>query len=553
MTAGSDNIHRRGTPLKKARTNSGRLVSSDLENTSIIMSRLHGSNAAPTASSGDKPRRVYYSVGLLCASFTFCLVMGMEQLRGILGRLNSGNSLGRTASYFASHSTTTDSSYHPGCQSWPGIMSPLQVEQELLTPQDDEEEEKAPPSGLVISMLLGDHMLPYICHFFPSQLAHLIVPQGLDVLLVIPKPKKNTTTTITMRALQKCLNLVPLPTDDDDTDDGYVYQDWQNLDGSTMTTWEHRAPSFSFTTRIFLAETDLQLPPYVQANRSAYLDDTSDTPIAISPKSCQAPLTYVQGTRWYIYEMLHLQILQQYDYFFKVDSDVVFTKTIPIQLTHDMTVRGAVFAHFAKYPDRVQTPCADTVAAAVRAFSRQSAHLLVDGSNNNNNSTKTWNGHYCSGDQHPLLTVDSDRYYSNFIIGRTDYFTSPGPLQLGKFLSHEWTQGFFRHRWGDQAYWHFALGLFLHNFEDAVVDYTEFRCAPEPNCWMSSQDGKRIPDAANLCRNPSGSFLHTKAWQRFANRWNRWSALDHLSPRDVKPYRTTYKHDCRNSTRWKRD
>lgn len=435
----------------------------------------------------------------------------------------------------------------PGCFQWEGVMPPRQVQKELFSKEEE------PPSGLVVSLLLGDHLLPYICHFFPSQMAHFIGPQGLDVLFVIPKPLQDqfsystgnstssnaTTTPITMRALQKCLNLSPVSSQDDDGNN-YVYQDWQNLDGSTLTTWEHKVAGYK--NRFFLAETELQLPSYVQSNRS-FLD------IPIEPKSCRAPLTYIQGTRWYIYEMLHLQILQGYDFIVKVDADIVFVKSIPFHMLHDMTVRGAVFGHFAKYPDGVNTPCADHVAQAVQQFSRQRKETLA--SSSLNTTSWDWDGNFCSH-EHALLQVDSDRYYGNFLILKTDYFQSPGPLQLGKFLSDEWQDGFFRHRWGDQAYWHFALGLFLGpNFEDAVVDYTEFRCAPEPNCWLSSQEGRRIPDAANLCNNPRGTFLHTKSWRRFANQWNRWGARSEPLHRGTRPYQTTYVHECFNSTRWK--
>jgi hypothetical protein len=475
------------------------------------------------------------------------VLLGMRQLRGIAFRFNHGAitteaSLSIPIAISKAKDVNAHYHQHPGCHSWQGVMPPKRVKDQLLSQEN-------PPSGLVVSLLLGDHLLPYICHFFPSQLAHFIVPQALDVLLVIPKhtpeyyntttnnsnssKKKTDTPSITMGALQKCLNLVPQK-----DREGFVYQDWQNLDGSTLTTWEHRAPAFSASTRIFLAETEIALPTYVQANRSL-LD------IPIEPKSCKAPLSYIQGTRWYIYEMLHLQILQHYQYWVKVDTDIVFVKSIPISLMHDMTVRGAVFAHTAKYPNRILTPCADTVATAVQTFGLRQ---MLKSSDNPWN----WDGHYCSGDHHSLLTTDSDRYYANFIMGRTDFFQSPGPLKLGTFLSDEWTEGFFRHRWGDQAFWHFALGLFLGpDFEAAVADYTEFRCAPETNCWMSAQEGKRIPDAANLCRN-DGAFLHTKDWHRFANQWNRWSSLSKQDlARETKPYRTTYVHDCRNSTRWK--
>lgn len=449
----------------------------------------------------------------------------------------------------------TNDNLPPGCHAWPGIISPQQVQQELLLSSYDNHSQP-PTTGLVVSLLLGDPLLPYVCSFFPSQLAHFIVPQGLDVLMVLPKPGEpgnlgQATSKITMRALQKCLGLVPLVADDNPGQ--FVHQEWNNLDGSTLTTWEHRAPAYSKTTRIFLAETELQLPTYIREN-TTLLD------IPITPKSCQAPPSYIQGTRWYIYEMLHLQILQDYDYFIKLDADIVFVQSIPLSLLHDMHVRNAVFGHFAKYPDHVQTPCADNVARAVQEFRRRRQREFQQpqqGEEDPQQSTSTsswnWTGDsYCSG-SHPLLSLDSDRYYANFIIGRRPFFQSAGPMALGKFLSDEWTEGFFRHRWGDQAFWHFALGLFAGpNFEDHfVVDYTEFRCAPETNCWMSTQEGKRIPGASNLCHNEGGAFLHTKDVRRFANQWNRWHARTLPLERGTQPYQTKYVHDCRNSIRWK--
>jgi hypothetical protein len=483
----------------------------------------------------------------------------------------------------------------PGCYSWQGVMSSRQVQEEELTQE--------PPSGLVVTLLHGDHTLPYICNFFPSQLAHFIIPQNLDVLLVLPKPnitktrKNSTTGIVTMRALQKCLNLVPKQQKDDNDNNSktteetyYVYQEWDNLDGSNLTTWEHaiagqqqNSKDGSRPTRIFLAETELKFPKYIQHNRS-WLE------IPIDPPSCQALTEYIQGTRWYIYEMLHLQILQEYDYFIKMDADIVFLHSIPIHLLQDMKVRGAVFGHAAQYPDHVTTPCANEIAQAAQEFAKRHQYLEVqrrqqqqqqpsfdsihnetptmddeepfeeeeevfvkEDDDDSSSSSWNWDGQYCSA-SHPKLYVDSDRYYANFIIGQTDYFTSPGPLQFGKFLSDEWQNGFFRHRWGDQVYWHYALGMFTQDFESVVVDYTEFRCMPEPNCWMSSHEGKRIRGAARLCLNDGGSFLHTKDWRRFANQWNRWTALgtqNKEAERLIRPYKTKYKHDCRNSTRWK--
>ena len=53
---------------------------------------------------------------------------------------------------------------------------------------------------------------------------------------------------------------------------------------------------------------------------------------------------------------------------------------------------------------------------------------------------------------------------------------------FGRFLS-EFQPGFFRYRWTDQTFFHFALGLFAGpDFRTFVADYTELRCFPW-SCW----------------------------------------------------------------------
>ena len=160
---------------------------------------------------------------------------------------------------------------------------------------------RPPPTGLVVTLVLGDEAQDFLCRFFPSQLQHLILPQqNWDVLLVLGKmPSKDVSPTnhknhtknhyrrenqlVQKRkhALITCLNLQLHTSDVNNYSSSQ--QTWHNLDGSTMITEEYRVGlslSSNTTTmkpdhdtpketivdhvRIFMTESQLQFPQYLQ-------------------------------------------------------------------------------------------------------------------------------------------------------------------------------------------------------------------------------------------------------------------------------------------------
>lgn len=348
-----------------------------------------------------------------------------------------------------------------------------------------------PPKGLVVTMALApknrQHLAQgrsQICQNLINQWVFFLNPQQMDALLVIQDEDKRWNT----KRFSNCLNL----TSTNNT------KTWKNFDGSQLTTTEYRYPSLP-NTKIYLAATTVYYPLYIRKNHT--LLELRKR----GPQGCSARLRYLQGCRWYTREMLHLAILQEYDYFLKMDTDIIFRKSPNFFMLQDMQNKGAVFAHAAEYHPRGDGSCAPGILTAISEFVTQSSYKGLT----TKNSPSSWKSSVCSDT--PEVQRDTDQYYGNFLVGSVEYFTSPWVLEFANFMS-EYPQGYFYNLWGDQIFWHFAMGLFLDQFTNYVVDYTDLRCKPDPTCWYSIFDKEKWgPNATERCDDPKGIFAHTKS------------------------------------------
>eukprot|EP00797_Seminavis_robusta_P009385 Sro1679_g290700.2 (474) ;mRNA; r:11030-12451 len=404
-----------------------------------------------------------------------------------------------------------------------------------------------PPTGLVVTMLLGESSLDFVCSFFPGQLENFLLPQALDVLFLVPPD--NTPShqdgggKTMMEQVLECLQLSDKPVK--------ATKKWKNLDGSTLTTSEYVLgvvdPNDSRSSRsisVFLGETVIELPRYVREDPSILQKPMTNR--------CDAPVNYISATRWYTDEMLHLSILKDYEYFVKMDTDVAFVKQLPFNILHDMKLRGALFGHTANFARMAPLPCGDEITTAIKAFQLRWLHY-EEGDRLaaeelfpfKPKSKVTWGGAICSSNN-ARMHMDTDYYYSNLIIGRTDYFQREEVRALGRFMT-EYPHGFFKYRWTDQSFWHFALGLFVNDFEggNVVADYTDFRCAPLQNCWWSYFNRDQFPTEMEKCRN-GGAFVHSKSTQSWVKEWSQLNVTSCLAiaERPTIPYESQYRHEC---------
>lgn len=376
----------------------------------------------------------------------------------------------------------------------------------------------ATPKGLVVTLLLKPddpyyaHALQrMLCRSIPSQLVHLVGPHQWDMLFLIAGEKYHKD--LNFEHISACLNLTLAKQD--------PIKVWQNLDGSNLTTTEYR---WDNRVSIFLSQLHLKWPQYVQ-------DDLSILEKKIEPDQCNSPKSYIQGTRWYSNEMLHLAILQRYHWFIKMDVDLFFVKTIEWNLLHDLQTRNSLFSHTAALTSTGNV-CADNIVHAVQEF--------VQASNDTHQ--------HCDADN-PALQHDRDHFYSNFIMGRVDFWTQPRIRRFSRFLS-EFPEGFFHYRWTDQIFWAQALGLFVHVDDNTVVDYAELRCSVEQNCWRAVFNVKIYgDDSFNRCDNDA-YFLHTK---NYKFKWNRTvSHTGALWQSDAEVHPLSYKDECKERIARKR-
>ena len=404
----------------------------------------------------------------------------------------------------------------------------------------------SPRTGLVVTLLLTSHepnyqriMKSLLCNAIPSQYTHLYEPQGWDFLLVLEQDNDDIDNIA--KLLTTCLEAT------------FQKQQqpvvWNNLDGSTLSTMAYSTPHGR---TIYVGRTTVSYPKYIQDNPNEYLLRN------ITPETCNAPKSYIQGTRWYTDELLHLQILQEYDYFIKLDLDIYFEKTMPLALLDDMDHRGAIFAHTAEMGNAFggDTACSTGILEAIDLYVKHHHHhhvpLSANNNNNNNNNNNSTN-YFCTTHSWPFLKANTDLYYTNFIIGRVAFWTSPQVLSFGKFLSN-YPHGFFWHRWTDQIFWHYAMALFVQDFytSGAVVDYTEFRCSPEVDCWEAVFFDKLYSEEGSpsycQCTN-GGLFLHYKDPTR---KWNKTKSVTTLWRSDTEIWNTSYKADCLNAISRKR-
>jgi hypothetical protein len=234
--------------------------------------------------------------------------------------------------------------------------------------------------------------------------------------------------------------------------------------------------------------------------------------------------------------VFQLGILQEYDYFLKVDTDIHFNGTIPFNMLHGMKIQDALFGHTAEFKKGFRA-CTKGLKLARYAFEEMARDV---------DRRPAWAKQInftgpCSA-KVQKFERGVDKYYTNLIIMETkfwqsEFWQSEPVRHLGNFIN-EWYPGFFRYRWGDQIFFQLAMGMFNGpDFRDYVTDYTEVRCTHRADCWFPW--GK---NAKNRTYCQSGGYFHHG---KFNSEWKRPHIYPNVTAvRRGAPFKNKYVQKC---------
>jgi hypothetical protein len=154
-------------------------------------------------------------------------------------------------------------------------------------------------------------------------------------------------------------------------------------------------------------------------------------------EGCSARHDYVQGCRHCSGDaLLQLRILQECDYFLKVDSDVFFYATIPFNMLHDMRIQGSVFGHTGDF-----THGPSSCTRGIKAGGKEFQNMATGYSRRPEWAAKiNWKGPCSAGVAKFERSVDE--CCSNFIVLETEFWQSEPVRAFGKCF-HEIYPGFF--------------------------------------------------------------------------------------------------------------
>jgi hypothetical protein len=136
------------------------------------------------------------------------------------------------------------------------------------------------------------------------------------------------------------------------------------------------------------------------------------------------------------YHLMELPFLSKYDFYMKVDTDIEFSSDIPFDITEDMSSRNCLIGHTSI---QGSGSCED---GNLKALLQGTKVLGFD-------APKSVGYNWCNenGDGNKGSLI----FYGNFLVFSTKVLLHPDVVKMRQYMYEEYTDGYFTHRWGDQA------------------------------------------------------------------------------------------------------
>lgn len=147
-------------------------------------------------------------------------------------------------------------------------------------------------------------------------------------------------------------------------------------------------------------------------------------------------LSYVMYTTVYSYHLMELPLLSKYDFYVKVDTDVIFSGDIPFDIIEDMSSRNCLVGHTSIHNS------GDCEVGNLKALLQGSKEMELDAPKSSGYNWCNKNG---DGSEGSLI------FYSNFLVFSTKILLHPDVVKIRQYMYEEYTDGYFTRRWTDQA------------------------------------------------------------------------------------------------------
>lgn len=147
------------------------------------------------------------------------------------------------------------------------------------------------------------------------------------------------------------------------------------------------------------------------------------------------PHTYLHMCRFFIYYLFLEPILKNYDFIWRLDSDLFLEKPAPLDPIQFVALHKLTFAFYAQ---KTRDPVGCTYGLLDTAYMYAELHKLQP--------------------VHLARLLPGTTYSGAFAVMDVRFFTSEKFIAFAKFV-HD-TGGIWKHRWGEQAFYPVALGLF---------------------------------------------------------------------------------------------
>jgi len=182
-------------------------------------------------------------------------------------------------------------------------------------------------------------------------------------------------------------------------------------------------------TNVFFQPMNLTLPKYYE--------ESDPKPV---PTCAKRPFSWqyaLYSGAVFAYQMIHLPFLAKFDYFMKIDGDLMFADPFPFDVGADMEQKKCVVGHAAIHGSGdCEARNLEALLAADQALGWPKPKSLA----------YNWCNEEGKGEKGNLM------FFGNFEIYKTKGFLlSPEIQSISRYMYEEWREGYYTHRWGDQG------------------------------------------------------------------------------------------------------